>query len=217
MYILVWKFDTDTNTLLIFKTFKWILQPKPFLRHGKAAKCDACFHHFIMLTFPVCNSVYKCHLPLRHILRLLWLRLFALQIGHAGICSITSSQFAFSALPVTFRVKSEDFVRNLILPRERPRRSLWTQVSWSPATVSYLKIHHMLSLSSLISFNISCPLRSESLQLHLYSVPFPSPHPSFFPSLSSSLAFFTSSLAIFSRVLRHHYSVRWLTFHPLSY
>lgn len=100
------KFDSGTNMLKI----KWApidLQPRQSLKYDKATKCEACCHHNNIC---VCNSVQKCHLPLRIKLCRLWSWLFALQIGHAGTRPITSSQFAFNSLLVTFWVKSGDFV-----------------------------------------------------------------------------------------------------------
>lgn len=95
-------------------------------------------------------------------------------------------------------------------------RNLWTRVGWSAVTTSPFKMHHRLSLTPpcpLIFYVLSA--LSLSNFISVLSLSFTSSFFLFIPS--SCLAFFTSSLALFSRELRHHYSVRWLTFHPLSY
>lgn len=102
---------------------------------------------------------------------------------------------------------------NLILLPAPSNRNLWTRVRWSLGTTSLWKTHHRLSLTPpcpLIFHDLSALCLSNSALSSSFTSPF-------LLSFHPSLAFFTSSLALFSRELRHHYSVRWLTFHPLSY
>lgn len=99
---------------------------------------------------------------------------------------------------------------NLIFPPERSNPNLWTRVK----RLRHLRPHHPLGDASHVVSDFPLPFHISRLFLA------PSEFCLFRPphlSCSSSPAFFTSSLAPSSRELRHRYSVRRLTFHPLSY
>lgn len=135
---------------------------------------------------------------------------FALQIGHADTCPITSSLFACSSLVVTFGEKKRHLEETLILLPERSipwPLNLGQLITSGHVTLEFasyvvpvfpLPFQYLISVQHCVSLSQSASFTSPLLPLHL------SP-------------FFTSSLALSSKELRHHYSVHRLTFHPLSY
>lgn len=111
---------------------------------------------------------------------------FALQIGHADTCPITSSLFACSSLVVTFGGKKRHLEETLILLPERSipwPLNLGQLITSGHVTLEFasyvvpvfpLPFQYLISVQHCVSLSLS-PLPSPLLYYHFISPPF-SPH-----------------------------------------
>lgn len=165
------------------------------------------FHH---ANICVCNSVWKCRLPQRRNLCLLWFWLALLYkldtLTHVQLLQA----YLHAALWLWHLEKKRHLEETLILLPERSipwPLNLGQLITSGHVTLEFasyvvpvfpLPFQYLISVQHCVSLSQSASFTSPLLPLHL------SP-------------FFTSSLALSSKELRHHYSVHRLTFHPLSY